>query len=551
MLKLISAFLLGSAALSFAHAAEFKPTSKIDAVTVYPNGAKVERIVVQKLPKGEHVIRIDDLPSNLFVESVRVHGSADGNLVQNSVDVTQIVIPENDHPQARKALENQIAALHDETLLVRQLQNDNSVQREILKSLMMSGGSHGIEKASIDAQGISELVKLSAEQLSRLTSQSDEYRLRQKAIDSEIFELDQKLKSLAPKQRTAMQVEINVTALEDVSTELEISYQVSGAGWQPIYDANLTLIDNVEDASIKLDRRAKIFQKTGEVWDNVQLTLSTSRPSLKTSSPDLKPNKISEYLASRGRALTSSKVVVSPNTQSEVAMEKLLSADILAKQVVNAPIQMMLAGFDAEFKLPSRASIPNTSEVKTLFINSYAMGVDLYALSVPKLDKNAYLTAKFEFNGQVPILPGAVLLSRNGSFIGKGYLPTISPGEDFDLGFGVDDAIVVERRETSKKKGDAGFITSTKITEWQYKTKITNNHAFPIDVLIKDNLPVSEHEDILVTMSSNSTKPTQKNIDDQSGILGWHYEMAAGAKQEVDFGYKISWPETFEIGLTN
>ena len=47
-----------------AHAADIKGTSKIESVTVYPQGAEVTRIGKVKMERGEQVILFNDLPTN-------------------------------------------------------------------------------------------------------------------------------------------------------------------------------------------------------------------------------------------------------------------------------------------------------------------------------------------------------------------------------------------------------------------------------------------------------------------------------------------------------
>ncbi len=80
--------------------------------------------------------------------------------------------------------------------------------------------------------------------------------------------------------------------------------------------------------------------------------------------------------------------------------------------------------------------------------------------AVPKLDPNAYLTAAFTLAGETPLLPGPVMLYRDGVFMGQGGLPMLSPGEETRLGFGADDLIKVKRIEVKRNRGEEGLITT-------------------------------------------------------------------------------------------
>jgi len=62
-----------------------------------------------------------------------------------------------------------------------------------------------------------------------------------------------------------------------------VSYFVTSAGWEPLYDFRV----NELDRPLNIIYNANIFQSTGEDWDDVSLTLSTDRPSLNNTKPSL------------------------------------------------------------------------------------------------------------------------------------------------------------------------------------------------------------------------------------------------------------------------
>jgi len=167
------------------------------------------------------------------------------------------------------------------------------------------------------------------------------------------------------------------------------------------------------------------------------------------------------------------------------------------------------------------------------------------------LDQTAYLIGGFTYTGKTPLLPGSVLLSRDGAFIGRGAIPMINSGDTHELGFGVDDLVKVERVDTGKRKGESGFVSTVNTDLREFKTTVTNLHDFDMKVEVIDRLPVSNHEDIEVEMTSGSSEPTIRDIDDQRGLLGWTLTMDGGAKESIDFGYEISWPKDMAINLTN
>ena len=107
--------------------------------------------------------------------------------------------------------------------------------------------------------------------------------------DRQIADLTRKLSTLAPapEQRTEVKVFVNATVALDA--DLVIRYQVSTASWTPFYDARLATGTRDQAPRLQLVRRASIQQRTGENWDDVQLSLSTARPNAGSAAPDLRP----------------------------------------------------------------------------------------------------------------------------------------------------------------------------------------------------------------------------------------------------------------------
>ena len=76
--------LAGLAAMP-ARAANLEAKSSIDAVTVYPDGASVTRVIALDLPGGDNTVVLNDFPLGLDVSSLRVEGEADAKLTIGAI----------------------------------------------------------------------------------------------------------------------------------------------------------------------------------------------------------------------------------------------------------------------------------------------------------------------------------------------------------------------------------------------------------------------------------------------------------------------------------
>ncbi|HJU31198.1 MAG TPA: DUF4139 domain-containing protein, partial [Hyphomicrobiaceae bacterium] len=161
--------------------------------------------------------------------------------------------------------------------------------------------------------------------------------------------------------------------------------------------------------------------------------------------------------------------------------------------------------------------------------------------TVPKRDQRAFLYAKVRMARGTPVLPGQVSIFRDGTFVGTGHLPLLSPGEEHELGFGVDDAVRVRHAIAEEKRAESGIITSSKTDTRSYRITIKNLHERPIPVSVIDQIPVSQNGDIKIELLGK-TAPSRRDMEDRRGLLAFDMELKPDEERIVDFGYRVTWP---------
>ena len=129
------------------------------------------------------------------------------------------------------------------------------------------------------------------------------------------------------------QVRIEVLSEKDVSTDIQLGYFIADAGWTPCYDVRIKDVNE----PLCLYYKAKVFQNTGEEWENVMLTLSTGNPSVSNNKPDLSSYFLTfdnYYTTRQGFAETTDKGVrgsVSGTITDASTGEPLIGAAIVVK----------------------------------------------------------------------------------------------------------------------------------------------------------------------------------------------------------------------------
>jgi uncharacterized protein (TIGR02231 family) len=173
------------------------------------------------------------------------------------------------------------------------------------------------------------------------------------------------------------------------------------------------------------------------------------------------------------------------------------------------------------------------------------------ALAVPRMEPVAYLTASFKIAGAGPQLPGIVNLYRDGVYVGQGGLPLLNPGEEAELGFGVDDLVKVTRAEVKRISGEEGILSSSNIDERAWDVTVKNLHDFAMPVRVMDRVPFTASKEIEIEELAGMTPPTTRDVDKKRGVMSWDFTLEAQAENALKTGYKISWPEGMRVSVAD
>jgi uncharacterized protein (TIGR02231 family) len=556
----LAALLLTTTCLVPAFADDIPAPSHIDAITVFPQGADVVRVTEVKLQPGEHTLILDDLPGTIDTQSIRVEGLGGTGLEIASVDSKLVQLSSEAVDAQRKVFDGQIEALSDERTALDQTISDAEYSRKLLLSLadkQLVPASSTETVKSVDATQLGGLVDLVGARMGAISKTVHDAQIRQRVIDKQIADLQVRASALAPDDRAHVQVMVHIAAATQTEGKFKLSYRVQEAGWVPFYDARMTLPAKGEAAKLNLVRRAEVTQSTGESWNDVALTLSTARPMGATAAPELGEDQIQIVYDDKlgrgnradGAAAPAISAVEAKKEVGRIEDLAVLEKDKLDKPMIQRQAEMQLAGFNANYIVAGRVTVDNTGTVKKVRIGTDEFAAKLQAVTVPRLDATAYLTASFSVKGDAPLLPGVVNLYRDGMFMGQGSIPLLSSGEDAKLGFGADDLIKVKRAEVKRNSGEEGILTSSSTQELAWDISVINLHDVTIPVTVIDRAPFSTQENITVASLPDSTPATTKDFEKRRGVLAWTFDLEPKAEKAIKTGYKVTSPKAVNIGL--
>src|SRR5215475_1350579 len=534
-------------------AADISATSRIDAVTVYPIGAEVMRVGRVTMERGEHAILFTDLPAQAVSGSIRVEGKATGTLEIGSVDTRRISVPRTDATIAateRKQIEDAIEKLKDERAVLQAGVEAAEAQKVLINNLVNLPRQPAAANSAAAQPDWSQLFALIGQHSAEAQKTILEAQIKMRETDRQIADLTGKLTTLAPAQeeRTEVKVFVNAGALLDA--EFTIRYQVQTASWTPFYDARLSTGTRDEQAKLQLIRRASILQKTGESWDDVRLALSTAQPGAGSAAPVLRPMTVdymtdaqplprAEPRRGMGYATTPTVDQLKLNEDERRPVDRSKQAAEVSAGEVGAQIAMQ--AFQAVYAIAGRVAVPSTGEMKRVQIDEVALDPTLIVRTVPKAEQKAYLYAKLTTARGTPLLSGTVALFRDATFVGNGRLPLLAPGEEHELGFGVDDMVRVRHAIVEDKRGETGLISTSKTDVRNYRITVKNLHQRPIQLSVLDQIPVAQNDAIKIELQGRIA-PTRRDVEDKRGVMAWDMTLTSDEEKAVEFGYRVTWP---------
>jgi uncharacterized protein (TIGR02231 family) len=523
-------------------AGEIDVRSSVDAVTVYPDGATVTRLIAVDLPAGDTTLIARDFPPGLDPSSLRVEGQSAAAVTIGSIDARP---PRAERSVIAPELERRIEALRDE----RKVLDDRIAAETARKGFAQRFADNvpfGLGEKG-EARPLAEwraaFAAVAEETISADTA-IREARLKQREIDRELARLDTEQKANPPRK---MEVRLDLAANASAHAAFRVSYTVRGARWAPLYDARLDSGTRERKPALELVRRAEIVQQTGEDWSDVALSVSTVRTAKGGSAPELAPLVVrfpqppSQPRTTTGYTGRMTDQAYAPAPAAE-PMRKQAEEEKPKVAATERDAVVETGGYQVVFRIPGRVSIATNEGAKALRIASASIAPDLLSRAAPALDETAFLEASFKQADEAPLLPGRVALYRDGIYVGRGQMALAPKDETVRLGFGADDKVKIARATVRRIEGSAGIISSSRIDEREFKITVRSGHDRPIKVVVEDRVPVSEADDIKVELLPVTTPPTERDARDRRGLMTWSIDAAPGETREIKLGWRVRWP---------
>jgi len=188
--------------------------------------------------------------------------------------------------------------------------------------------------------------------------------------------------------------------------------------------------------------------------------------------------------------------------------------------------------------------VPGNGKEQNVSLKEFQVNTLFKYYAVPRLDKDSYLLGEVADWEQLNLLPGAANIIFEGTYTGKSYIDPNSTQDTLNLTLGKDKRIVV-KREKLKDYSSVKFLGSNKKQVFTYELTVKNNKKEPVQMLLKDQYPLSTNKDIEVELLESSDASNNTEL----GVLTWKLQLDPGAVKKVRVSYSVKYPKDKYVNL--
>lgn len=326
-------------------------------------------------------------------------------------------------------------------------------------------------------------------------------------------------------------VEVAVDCDGAGTVRIDISYLVANASWTPVYEARA----DEANGKVGLTVGGEVRQRTGEDWHGIEVVLSTGMSRRDAQAPELQTLRV--------------------GTAGEENPEKVLVARQEEASTVNAPTAPVGnagpsraraedQGLSVRLSVPGKTDVPSDGTAVRVAVESLSLGAAFSRVTVPRVSPQVFRVAKLSNGARYPLPAGRVELFNGGSYLGTGRLDTTAQNAELKLNFGIDEALKVKRTTLEEQKRSAGLFGSKRRFTYAYRLELASFASKPVNIELSEQLPVSEIDDVEVSVDSHTTGGFTK--DEREGRLDWKLAFSPKERKVLELRFQVDVPSKYD-----
>lgn len=196
------------------------------------------------------------------------------------------------------------------------------------------------------------------------------------------------------------------------------------------------------------------------------------------------------------------------------------------------------------YEIKDPYTVLSDGKVYTAEIKTFNLPAKYQYLSIPKLDASAYLTAKITDWQDLNLFDGELNLFFEGAYLGKSLLDLQNASDTLEVSLGKDKGISVSRKQLKEFKAKQ-FLSSYKTESRAFEISIKNNKPYPIDIVVMDQLPISNTKEITV----QEEEYKEGTLAEETKIITWKVAIPSKNEKKLTIKYKVKSPKNASLIL--
>ncbi|WP_140179992.1 mucoidy inhibitor MuiA family protein [Providencia stuartii] len=506
---------------------------KLNQATIFLRGAELNNSAELVLPAGQSQITLTNVAQNVNKQSLSMSFATDDIVIRSvnlqhvptkpsyAADITALIKKINE-------IKNQIADININVKV-------NDEQLALLKDQRFFG-----ESTALSLEQISSKLDFIRKQMASILSEQRVHEQNIQKLTEEMELLQTQLESKMPANADSQtEIVLTVDTPKSITTNMHVSYMTPDAGWSPSYDIRAKAIDK----PLLLTYKADVIQNTGINWEQVKLSLSSTNPTRNIIPPALSPWYLSVYdeqMAdiSGGRMM----MEMAPSAPAPIAR-------MSAKKVNSGIADYVVTdtnGVNLSYNIELPYSLNSTPRSQSITIKQQDVDAKYRYTATPKLSEEVYLQAEVDNWQNLNLLNGPANIYLMNNYIGSYQVMTDQLTKTLDVPFGIDKNIQISRASNELLRKKPTFIGSMIEQKESYIIKVKNNRNNDINLVVYDQLPVSQDSEIKIT----DMEYENGNLDKTNGKIKWDLLLKPNQQTEIPLNYTLKYPkEKHIVGL--
>ncbi len=498
----------------------FPAQAGVDQVILYPDGSEVTQTEAAEVEElgPDLSLAVLHLPASAHADSLRILEIQDTEAHLQGMSHRQVRSTDREHIAD---LRQRIEKLQDEQNQVQATLAGITARIDLWQNAVQAVSSSRDEIQTQDLYDLSSTLAQALPSLLRDKAGKDKKRAE---LETRIKDLEDELERSIEKPDAQLEVRLQLKGSglkPGQELPVTVSYLLPDSRWRPAY----TLTALPDKDQIDFQWRAVVTQKSGLVWKDVHLLLSTGRMHQRVDPPQL-PDWIIQPRP-RPRPLSAQDTA---KVKSEELALRTSQAPAEAVRTQHATFDLWDAG---------RQTI-HPGQDQQVHISQAAWTADFQRILRPAMDNRAFLTAKAKAEQAQNIPPGRAMLLVQGRMSGKSQFAF--SGRQKELAFGTDPQVTAQRIMEQKQEGEEGILKNKQTLKWRYRFDVVNGKNKPVQVRLEETQPVSRHEDISIDLAS-----PDHEFQIKDNTVYWDLTLQPGENVSVPFHVNITAPKDMEL----